>query len=171
MDEWKFDILFKKKKKKLNEDTQGRAKHYLKEVMDAKVFKFFHWHVVAFIDFMLSDDSFERPPYVALVQHQVRRTIRWLWRIRLVRSFDWKGRRISLDGMDCLDRLHINWRVVQVYRRGCELGNLGKRSLTRFLLLGTSTTWKVVQIHSTGYRLRLSFPYLDGSYLDNWWCN
>ena len=145
-------------------------KHYLKEVMDTRPFKFFHWHVVAFIHFMLSDDSFERPPCIALVQHQVRRTIRWLWRTRLASSC-LRGRRISLGRMNCLNRLYINQRVVQVHRQMCKLRNFGKRSLTRLLLLGALTTWKVIQVHGTRYRLRLSLPCLDGSHLDNWWCS
>ena len=69
-----------------------------------------------------------------------------------------------------MDKLRIDRRVVQFYRWGCKLGNLGKRSLARFLLLRTSTTWKVVQIPSTGYRLRFSLPCLDESFLDDWWC-
>ena len=73
--------------------------------------------------------------------------------------------------MNCLDRLHIHQRVVQVHCQRCKLGNLGKRSLTRLLLLWASMTWKVVQVHSIGYRLRLSLPYLDRSHLDDWWCS
>ena len=72
--------------------------------------------------------------------------------------------------MNCLDKLHINWRVVQVYSPGCKLGDLGKRSLVKLLLLRISMNWKVVQIHNTGYRLRFSLPYLDGSFLDDWCC-
>ena len=76
--------------------------------------------------------------------------------------------------MNYLDGLHIDWRFVQIYRRGYKLRNLGKRSLVnlnRSLLFKTSTTWKVVQIHGTGDRLGFSLPYLDGSFLDDWWCS
>ena len=135
--------------------------------MDSRAFKFSHWHV-AFIDFMVSDDPFECPPCVAFIQHQIRRTIRWLRRTRLVRIFDRRGRKINLDGMNCLDGLHINKGIIQVHRQGCELRNLGNRSLNRLLLLGTSTTWEVVQIHSTRYWHRFPLPSLDGSYWDHW---
>ena len=134
--------------------------------MDSRTFKFSHWHVVTFIYFIVSDDPFERPPCVALVQHQIRRMVRWLRRARLARIFGWRGR-ISLDGMNCLDGFHVNKGLVQVHSRGYELRNLGNWSLDRFLLLGTSTTWKVVQIHSTGYWFRLPLPSLDGRYWDH----
>ena len=75
-----------------------------------------------------------------------------------------------MDGMDCLDELHVHQRFVQVHCWRCKLRNLGKGSLTWFLLLGASTTWEIVQVHSTGYRLRLPFPSLDGSHLDQWGC-
>ena len=139
--------------------------------MDSRTFKFSHWHVVTFIYFIVSDDPFERPPCVALVQHQIRRTVRWLGRTRLARIFGWRERKISLDGMNCSDGLHINKGFVQVHSRGCELRNLGNRSLNRLLLLGTSTTWEVVQIHSTGYWLRFPLPSLDESYWDHWRSN
>ena len=139
--------------------------------MDTRAFKLLHWHIVAFIDFIISDYSFERPPCVALVQHQVRRTLKWLWRMKLMRSLGWRGSRISLGGMNCLDGLHIDWRFVQLYCWGCKLGNLGKRSLARFFLFRTLTIGKVVQFYSTGYRLRFSLPYLDKSFLDDWWCD
>ena len=77
---------------------------------------------------------------------------------------------MTVDGMNWLDKLCIDRRVIQVYRWGCKLGNLGKRSLARFLLLRTLTTWKLVQIHNTRYRLRFSLPCLDGSFLDHWRC-
>ena len=32
-------------------------------------------------------------------------------------------------------------------------------------------TWKVVQIHDTGYRLGFSLPCLNESFLDDWWCS
>ena len=76
--------------------------------------------------------------------------------------------------MNCLDRLHINWRFIQVYRRGYKFRNLRKRSLVslnRFLLFRTSTTRYVVQILNSGYRLGFSLPYLDESFLEDWWCS
>ena len=69
--------------------------------------------------------------------------------------------------MNCLDGLHINRGIVQVHR-GCKLRNLGNQSLNKLLLLGTSTTWEVVQIHSTRYWLRFPLPSLGGSYWDHW---
>ena len=42
-----------------------------------------------------------------------------------------------MDRMNCLDGLHINWEVIQVYRRRHKLEDLRKRSLGRFLLLRT----------------------------------
>ena len=72
--------------------------------------------------------------------------------------------------MDCLDGLHVHQRFVQVHCWRCKLGNLGKGSLTWFLLLGATTTWEVVQVHNIGYWLRLPFPSLDGSHLDQWGC-
>ena len=156
----------------LLETHEDEWNSYLKEVMDTRAFKLLHWHIVAFINLIISDYAFERPLCVALVQHQVRRMIRQLWQMRLARSLGWRGSRISLDGMNCLDGLHVNWKFVQIYCRGCKLGNLGKRSLVnlaRFLLFRTSTTWKVVQIHNTRYRLRFSLLCLDRSFLDDWW--
>ena len=129
--------------------------------MDARTFKFLHWHVVTFVNFMLSDDPFERPPCITLIQNQIGRTIRGLRRARLARSFGWRGR-IGLDGMDCLDGLHIHQRFVQVHCWWYKLGDLWKGSLT--WLLRASTTWKVVQVHSTRYWLRLPLPSLDGSH-------
>ena len=32
------------------------------------------------------------------------------------------------------------------------------------------TTREIIQVHSTGYRLRLPLPGLDGSHLDQWGC-
>ena len=119
---------------------------------------------------MLSDDPFERPPCITLVQNQIGRTIRGLGRARLTRSFGWRGR-IALDGMDYLDGLHIHQRFVQVHCWRYKLGDLGKGSLSRLLLLRASTTWEVVQVHSTGYWLRLSLPSLDESHLDRWRCS
>ena len=63
MDEGKLDILLKN----LNENTRGRVKHYLKKVMDTRAFKLFRLHIVAFIDSIVSDDSFEHPPCENLV--------------------------------------------------------------------------------------------------------
>ena len=93
--------------------------------------------------------------------------------MRLTRSLGWRGR-INLNGMNCLDGLHIDWRFVQIYRQGYKLRNFGKRSLVslnRSLFFRTSATWKVIQIHNTGYRLGFSLPRLDGSFLDDWWCS
>ena len=129
---------------------------YLKEVMDGKTFKVFHWHIIAWTYFIVSDYSLECPPCITLVQHQVGRTCRRLRRMRLARSFSWKGR-IGLDGKDYLDGHHINHKIVQVYRRS-KFWNFGRRSLARFLFLRTSMTWKVVQIHWT--RLDLGFLFL-----------
>ena len=80
------------------------------------------------------------------------------------------GGRFTLNRMDCLDRLYIYCRFIQVHYWRYKFRHLGKRSLVSlgFLLLGTSTTWKVVQIHSSGYRLSFSLPSLDGSFLDDW---
>ena len=109
MDEKELNILFikknlKKKKKKIHKDER---KTYLKKVMDARTFKLLHCNVIALVHLTISDDSFERPPCVTLIQNQIRRTIRGLRRARLARSFGLKGR-ITLDGMDYLDRLHIH---------------------------------------------------------------
>ena len=89
----------------------------------------------------------------------------------LMSSLGLEGR-FTLNRMNCLDGLYIDWRFVQVYRRRYKFRHLGKRSLVSLglLLLGTSTTWKVVQIHSSGYRLGFSLPGLDGSFLDDWSC-
>ena len=35
----------------------------------------------------------------------------------------------------------------------------------------TFASWEVVQVHSTGYWLRLPLPSLDGSHLDQWGCS
>ena len=163
MDEGKLDIILKTYWKHVKTN-----KTYLKKVMDTRTFKFLYWHIVAFVDFIVSNNPLERSPCIVFVQHQVKRTIKWLWRRRLTSSLGLRGR-FSLNRMNCLDGLHINWRFVQVHCWRYEFRHLGKRSLVslnRFLLLRTSTTWKVVQIHSSGYRLGFSLPSLDGSFLD-----
>ena len=43
-----------------------------------------------------------------------------------------------------------------MYRHRRELWNLGRRSLARFLFLGTSTSRKVTKIHRAGYTFPLS---------------
>ena len=124
MDEKELNILFIKKI--FHKDER---KTYLKKVVDARTFKLLHRHVIALVHLTISDDSFERPPRITLVQNQIQRTIRGLRRARLARSFGLR-RRITLDGMDCLDGLHIHQRFVQVHCWRCKLGNLGKGSLT-----------------------------------------
>ena len=52
-----------------------------------------------------------------------------------------------------------------MYRRRRKLWNLGRRSLTRLLLLGTSTTRKVTKVHRARYTI--PFPSLDNRLLDN----
>ena len=136
---------------------------YLEKVMDARAFKLLHWHVVTFVNFTFSDDSFKRPPCVTLVQNQIRWTIRGLRRARLMRSFGRRGR-IRLDRMNCLDGLHVHHRFVQVHCWWCELRNLWKGSLTWLLLLVATTTGEVVQVHSAWDWLRLPLPSLDGSH-------
>ena len=134
--------------------------------MDGRTFKILHWHIITWIYFIISYYSLERPLCITLVQRQVGRTFRPLWGMSLAKSFDWRGR-ISLDGWNCLDGHHINHRIVQVYLRS-KFWNLGKRSLTRFLLFRTSTTWKVIKVHCIRYGLGLSLPCLDGRFLDDW---
>ena len=115
---------------------------------------------------MFSDESFERPPSITLVQHQVRRTFGWLWRMSPMRSFGCKRRKIlKLDRWSGLDRYQVHCRVVQVYRRKREFWNLGRRSLARLLLHRTSTSGKVAKVHRTRYALPL--PSLDDKLLDD----
>ena len=163
--------MHKNKNKNLKKkfSHKDERKTYLKKVMDAGTFKLLHWHVITLIHLTISDDSFERSPCITLVQNQIWRTIRGLRQARLARSFGWRER-IALNGMDCLDGLHIHQRFVQVHCWRYKLGNLGKESLTWLLLLGASTSWEVVQVHSTRYWLRLPLPNLDGSHLDQWGC-
>ena len=55
----------------------------------------------------------------------------------LMSSLGLEGR-FTLNRMNCLDGLYIDWRFVQVYRRRYKFRHLGKRSLVRlngFLLL------------------------------------
>ena len=127
--------------------------------MDTKTFKFLYWHIIAFIDFIVSNNPLERPPCVTFVQHQIRRTIRWLWRRRLTSSLGLRGR-FSLNGMNCLDGLHIDWRFVQVYRRRYEFRNLGKRSLislNNFCFLGPRRLGR--SSRSTGVDIGLAFLF------------
>ena len=127
---------------------------YLKKVMNGRSFKVFHWHVVTWIHFIVSDYPLERPPRIAFVQHQVRRLLRRLRRMGSTWSFSWRGR-ISLDGRNGLDGHHVDNWFVQVYRLGGKLGNSWRRIFGRFWLLRTSTTGKVVKVH----RARDSFPF------------
>ena len=142
---------------------------YLEKVMDARTLKLLHWHVVTFVNFMISDDPFERPPCITLVQNQIRGTIRGLGRARLVRSFGSRGR-IRLGRMNYLDGLHVH-RFVQVHCWWYELRNLGKGSLTWLLLLVATTTGKVVQVHIAWDWLGLPLPSLDGSHFGSWGSN
>ena len=152
MDEGELEILFKTWRKQ----KQRQMKFVYLKVMNGRTFKVFHWHVITWIYFVISDYSLERPPCITLIQNQVGRTFRRLWRMRLARSFGWEGR-INLDMWNYLDKHYINHRVVQVYRQS-KLWNFRKRSFARFLFLRTSMTWKVVQIHWT--RLDLGFLFL-----------
>ena len=138
---------------------------YLEKVMDARTLKLLHWHVVTFVNLMISDDPFERPPCITLVQNQIRGTIRGLRRVRLVRSFGSRGR-IRRNRMNRLDGLHVHHRLVQVHCWWHELGNLWKRRPWLLFFVAT-TTGKVVQIHSTRDWFRLPLPSLDGSHFSS----
>ena len=134
--------------------------------MDGRTLKVLYWHVVASIHLMFSDESFERPSRITLVQHQVRKTLGWLWRMSPMRSFGCRRRKIlRLDGWNGLDGYQVHCWVVQVYRRRREFWNLGRRSLTKILLLRTTTSWKVTKVHRTGYAPPL--PSLDDRLLDD----
>ena len=76
MDEKELNILFIKKKnnkkknfKKKKSFHKDERKTYLKKVVDARTFKLLHWHVIALVHLTVSDDSFKRPPRIALVQN------------------------------------------------------------------------------------------------------
>ena len=103
--------------------------------MDSRAFKFSHWHVVTFIDFIVSDNPFECPPCVVLVQHQIRRMVRWLRRTRLARIFGWRGRKISLDGMNVWTGSTSTEGSSRFTVGGVNLGTLGIGVLTGFCFL------------------------------------
>ena len=138
--------------------------------MNGRSFKVFHWHIVTWIHFIVSDNPFECSPRITFVQHQVRRLLRRLRGMSLVRSFGWRGR-IGLDGRNGLDGHHVNHWVVKIYRWRSKFWNLGKRILARLLLLRTSTTWKVTKVHWARNSLPLPCPdsiFLDSRFLDDW---
>ena len=144
---------------------------YLKKVMDGRTLKVLYWHVITWVHLIVSDDSFKCPPSITLVQYQVRRTLGFLWRVGLVRSFCCKRREVfRLDGWSSLDGwsglgYQVHCRSVQVYRCKRELWNLWRRSLARLLFLGTSTSRKVTKVHRAGYTLPLSS--LDARLMDD----
>ena len=70
---------------------------YLKKVMNGRMFKVLHWHIITWIHFIVSDDFFERLPCITLVQHQVWRMLRQLWGMSPT-SFSWRGKILRLDG-------------------------------------------------------------------------
>ena len=118
-----------------------------------------HWHIITWIHFIISDDFFERLPCITLVQHQVWRMLRQLWGMSPT-SFSWRGKILRLDGC------HVNHWVIQIYRRRSEFWDPRKRGLAGPLLLETSMTWKVAEVHQARYWL--PFPCLDGRFHDNW---
>ena len=134
--------------------------------MNGWTFKVPYWHIITWIHFIVSDDSFERLPCIILIQHQVRRMLRRLWGISPMRSFSWRGKILRLDGWNGLDGCHVNHWVVQIYYWRSEIWDLRKRGLAGLLLLKTSTTWKVTKVHRARYRL--PFPCLDSRFLDDW---
>ena len=134
--------------------------------MNDRTFKVSHWHIITWIHFIFSDDSFGRLPCITLVQHQVKRTLRWLWGMSLTRSFSWRGKILRLDRWNGLDGCHVNHWAVQNYHWRSELWDLGKRGLAGLLLLETSMTWKVTEVRQARYRLPL--PCLDGRFLYDW---
>ena len=133
--------------------------------MDGRMLKVLYCHIITSVHLIVSDESFERPSSITLIQHQVGRTLGLLWRMSHVRSFSCRRKIFRLDRWNGLDGNQVHCWVVQVYRRRSELWNLGKRSLARILLLGTSTTWKVTKVHKTGYAFPL--PGLGDRLLDN----
>ena len=133
--------------------------------MNGRSVKVFHWHIVTWVHFIASDNSFKRPPCITLIQHQVGRLLRQFWGMSLARSFSWRGR-INLDGWNGLDGRHVNHWVIQIYRQRSKFWDLRKRSLARLLLLRTSTTWKVTEVHWA--RNSFPFPYMDNRLLDDW---
>ena len=124
--------------------------------MDSRAFKFSHWHVVAFIDFFISDDSFERPPCVVLVQHQIRR----------IDGSDGLGLREFLTGGG--GRLvWMGWTVwmgststrgsSRFTVRGVNLGTLGIEVLTGFCFLAP---WRLGRLsRSTTLDIDLDFLF------------
>ena len=134
--------------------------------MDGRMLKVFHLHVIACIHLIVSDESFEHLPSIALIQHQVGKTLVLLWRMSPVRSFGYRRRKIlRLDRWNGFDEYQVHRQVIQVYRRGREFWNLERRSLTKPFLLWTLMTWKVTKVNRTGYAL--SLPSLDDRLLDD----
>ena len=103
--------------------------------MNGWTFKVPHWHIITWIHFIVSDDSFERLPCIILIQHQVRRTLKRLWGISPMRSFSWRGKILRLDGWNGLDGCHVNHWVVQIYYWRSEIWDLRKRVLLGFCFL------------------------------------
>ena len=134
--------------------------------MDDRMFKVFHWHVATWVHLIVSNEPFECPPTITLIQHQVRRTLGFLWRVSLVGSFGCRRRKVlRFDGWRSnLDENQVHCWVVQGYYNKKEFWNLGRRSLARLLLLGTSTSRKVTRVYRAGYTL--PFSNLDDRFLD-----